>query len=539
MRNECIPLAVGVTGHRAIRPQDRPALAAAVRRELEKLRTRYPNTPLMMLDSLAEGADQICAEAALDMGIPLVAVLPMAQEEYEKDFEGPALEHFRALLEKADQCLVAPPSENRPAAPNRDFLYRQAGIYVATHCHVLLALWDGGPGTPAACGASEAVGFALHRSYHPIYSSPLFSTAAVIHLFTPRGQRTDGVPGEAKMLWSDENDRDETCKKAWLELMDKTEEFNAMAAEVDTAGAYPLLPERKDADPLLDSIESVYQRADKLSLRYAKIYRRILVLLALVSTLITMCFLLYDEANMHGLIIVCGLALLSAWVLQKIAKRSSCHRRYLEYRVLAESLRAQGFLRYAGVRRETITLLPWSQQEETPWIGMAIIALCVGEAPARGHNILACWPEDQRNYHLKAKGKTDKKLQTNSRIVNVLLFVSIVLYAAALVFELRFGGLLARFTAIPSAESWRTGLKLVLGTISAVTLFLSSYFGKLSLSRGAEDHVKMAAFYQRIIDRLTLYGQDEPTLLLLAREELIENGNWCSYQWDNTPDFSM
>lgn len=530
MRNECIPLAVGVTGHRAIRPEDRPILAEAVKRELKKLQARYPNTPLMMLNSLAEGGDQICAEAAFEMGIPLVAVLPMEQAEYEKDFEGPALERFRDLLRQADQCMVAPPSEITSAAHNRDYYYRQASIYVATHCHVLLALWDGGPGTSAACGASETVDFALHRSFHPIYSAPLFSSTAVIHLFTPRGQRTEGVPGEARMLGNDET---------WQELMDRTEEFNALAAKVDTEGAYPLLPKREEADPLLDRIENIYQQADKLSLRFAGVYRRILILLALVSTMITLCFLLYDEANMHGLIIVCGLALLAAWVLSRFAKRSSCHRRYLEYRVLAESLRAQGFLRYAGVRREAITLLPWSQQEETPWIGLAIIVLCVGEAPAKAHNILACWPEDQRNYHLKAKKKADRKLQASGRVVGVALMVSIVLYAAALVFEFRYGGLLARFPAIPNAESWRTWLKLVLGGISAATLFISSYYGKLSLSRGVEDHVKMAAFYQRIIDRLTRLGQDEPTLLLLAREELIENGNWCSYQRDNTPDFSM
>ena len=191
------------------------------------------------------------------------------------------------------------------------------------------------------------------------------------------------------------------------------------------------------------------------------------------------------------------------------------------------------------MRREAITLLPWSQQEETPWIGLAIIVLCVGEAPAKAHNILACWPEDQRNYHLKAKKKADRKLQASGRVVGVALMVSIVLYAAALVFEFRYGGLLARFPAIPNAESWRTWLKLVLGGISAATLFISSYYGKLSLSRGVEDHVKMAAFYQRIIDRLTRLGQDEPTLLLLAREELIENGNWCSYQRDNTPDVNL
>ena len=82
-------------------------------------------------------------------------------------------------------------------------------------------------------------------------------------------------------------------------------------------------------------------------------------------------------------------------------------------------------------------------------------------------------------------------------------------------------------------------MKLVLGSISAATLFISNYYGKLSLSRGVEDHVKMAAFYQKILDRLFIYGQDESLLLLLAREELIENGNWCSYQRDNAPDFTL
>ena len=38
---------------------------------------------------------------------------------------------------------------------------------------------------------------------------------------------------------------------------------------------------------------------------------------------------------------------------------------------------------------------------------------------------------------------------------------------------------------------------------------------------------------------LTLCGQDENLLLLLVREELIENGNWCSYQRDNTPDVNL
>ena len=88
MQTDRIPLTVGITGHRTIRPEDRDALIAGVKQALEELRATYPHSPLMMLNSLAEGADLLCAQVALDMGIPLVAALPMAAEEYEKDFAG-------------------------------------------------------------------------------------------------------------------------------------------------------------------------------------------------------------------------------------------------------------------------------------------------------------------------------------------------------------------------------------------------------------------------------------------------------------------
>lgn len=528
MKTERIPLTIGVTGHRSIRPEDGPALLAGIKQALEQLRQRYPQSPLVMLNSLAEGADRLCAQAALELGIPLVAALPLPLPEYEQDFPGEALERFRALLSQAEQSFVAPAAEAVPDRPDRSFFYRQAGIYVSTHCHVLLALWDGGPGK-SGCGTAEAVDFALHRSYRPALSAPLFSATAVIHLFTPRGERTEHPAGTTAIF----GDTD-----AWRTLMDRTEEFNGLVGKPDPDPA-PLLPRDREADPLLDRMEQVYQQADRLSLQYARVYRRVLVMLAVVSTLLTACFLLYDEANMHWLILVCGLALLFAWMLQRYAKRSSCHRRYLEYRVLAESLRVQAFLRFAGVGREAVSLLPWSQQAETPWIAMAMTVLGVGEGPRRSHDIRACWAQDQLHYHKSARGKAWHKMKGSGRVVGVALFVSVALYLLALVFELLFGGLLSRFPAIPNAETYRTLLKLVLGSISAATLFISNYYGKLSLSRSVEDHEKMAVFYERICERLTLCGQDENLLLLLVREELIENGNWCSYQRDNTPDVNL
>ena len=58
-----IPVIIGVTGHRAIREQDRPALTAAVKAELEKLRALCPHSPLVMLNSLAAGADLLALRA--------------------------------------------------------------------------------------------------------------------------------------------------------------------------------------------------------------------------------------------------------------------------------------------------------------------------------------------------------------------------------------------------------------------------------------------------------------------------------------------
>ena len=88
-------------------------------------------------------------------------------------------------------------------------------------------------------------------------------------------------------------------------------------------------------------------------------------------------------------------------------------------------------------------------------------------------------------------------------------------------------------------ELCRTVLKIAVGTISAMTLFVANYYGKQSLPRTRSDHEKMARFYDKMAGRIERYGQSEELLGLLAREELTENGNWISYQRDNTPDISL
>ena len=72
-----------------------------------------------------------------------------------------------------------------------------------------------------------------------------------------------------------------------------------------------------------------------------------------------------------------------------------------------------------------------------------------------------------------------------------------------------------------------------------MTLFIASYYGRLSLPRSLSDHEKMERFYALMSRRLERCGQTEELLAVLGREELCENGNWCSYQRDNKPDLNI
>ena len=525
-----IPIVVGVTGHRALRPEDRETLLEAVKRELTKLRERAPHSPLLLLTSLAEGADLLCADAARDLGVPVAAALPMAAEDYAAAFPEEDRLRFEAHCREAESVFVVPPSEEAPETPDRDWHYRQAGIYVSTHSHLLLALWDGGPAKEQGCGTAEAVSFALGSAYRPRRGMPLrgAENTAVLHIWAPRAAG-GGQAGEVRLLGNGE---------ALGEILRKTDELNRQAPTVP--GGEILLPDNDGSDPLLSRQAEIYRVSDALSLRCAKKYRRVLALLAAASTAVTAGFLLYDEAELLWMLLVCGAMLIFAWLCRRWAVRADCHRGYIEYRVLAESLRTQAFLRYAGSPQEAAELFPRTQREECPWVLAALCALSVGPPPQRSREIRACWAEGQRDYHEQAEKRTCRSLLRSDRVVRVSLCVSIALYVLALLFEVFFGGLFQAPAAAPSLILlWRTLLKVALGLLSASTLFIANYYGKQSLSRTVADHGKMKRFYAEVDGQLERFGQSEELLRTLAAEELVENGNWCSYQRDNTPDFSL
>jgi len=134
---------IGVTGHRNL-PEDKiPAINQSVKDYFSTMKYERKDFEITVLSSLAEGADMLCAKAALDIGFRFVVPLPMTALEYRKDFSGKTAAMFDCLLSMADEVITVTPEEAEPAHPSRGFYYRQAGIFLVNRCDVLLAVWDG------------------------------------------------------------------------------------------------------------------------------------------------------------------------------------------------------------------------------------------------------------------------------------------------------------------------------------------------------------------------------------------------------------
>jgi hypothetical protein len=69
-------LVIGVTGHRDLRAEDVQTLAERVSDKIKALQTEFPEARLVLMSALAEGADQLVASVADELGMEIVVPLP-------------------------------------------------------------------------------------------------------------------------------------------------------------------------------------------------------------------------------------------------------------------------------------------------------------------------------------------------------------------------------------------------------------------------------------------------------------------------------
>lgn len=258
----------------------------------------------------------------------------------------------------------------------------------------------------------------------------------------------------------------------------------------------------------------------------------ILLLLSITGTLLTMFFLLYDEDELHGLIIACLIMIFFLFGIRRIADKLECHRKYIEYHVLAETLRVQFFLSVAGIKKPVAEILPWFIKQSLPWIESILKTLPVPQLKEK-YPILNFWIIDQRGYHSDALLKSENQKYRDNHTSHIVLIITLIAYFVTLMFEIY---IYTNSAGNIDVNAVRAILKIVVGTMSAITLFTGSYYGKMSLTNTIQDHKRMIALYNQAEMDIRENGEDKELLLSLAREFLIENSTWYAYQSRNKPD---
>ena len=458
-----VPLVIGVTGHRDPRDEDVEELKRRVGQVFDGIAKDYLTadgaTPIVVLSSLAEGADQLVASVALERGAILIAPLPMPLEEYRKDFESGltpnALSEFDRLLARAAAAPEMPLLDGaaiealRDDAGRRAMQYREAGLYIVRHCQILLALWDGDESDAKTGGTAEIV--RIQREGAPLANAASVracidgtEVGPIVTITTPRRKSSaesvkiatkpwgraltaSASDGDAK-LWRD--------FETWIQL---TASFNADATrllrskerEAKIDQSFDRLFDAPDSAALGASARahalaeaplfcSLYSVADALAQEYQQRFTRVWTWLFGFGFLMVAALSFVSNAPSHKIYALCAYQALIVGSLGVywLARRRRLQAKFLDYRALSEALRVAIFWKIAGVDKSVAEIYPICQSPELSWIKSALLSLECFDArkpsaarldDARYRICRDLWAEGQLHY-FRRRGKSHEQI---------------------------------------------------------------------------------------------------------------------------------
>jgi hypothetical protein len=419
-------LSVGITGHRELAAGSTAALELLVGELLAEIADavhdvgrRFPTMfvdtapDLVLLSQFARGADQLASRVGRRHGYHLRAVLPFAPQEYATDFTaGDERSEFQDLLEHSDSWWQLP-----NARADEELAYALAGEASIAQVDIMLAIWDGhasrGPG-----GTADVIDYAVRRGI-PVIHIPTNPKVPPQILWSgldglpPTLLHRDSVPQRA--LEAREIDRiianllsppDDSEELASIALyfgetehrlrprfeypillaaagVRKLQKANFLSSpylqstrdDWKTYRAAPVIANHS-AQAGLDALERTFSWADRLADLYAQTYRSGIIFnfaagaFAVVAALISIVWPAAKIFLLGGELLLIGGVVLNT----NIGNRNEWHRRWLDYRFLAEQLRPMRSLKLLGAATPLATVHPstdgWSRW--TDWYAAAM-----------------------------------------------------------------------------------------------------------------------------------------------------------------------
>ena len=563
-----IPLVVAVTGHRDLLSSEVSGIRDQVRSLLQQLIDQYPDRRLRVMSPLAEGADQLVAEVALELGIELSVPLPMPRHLYLQDFDTPeSRARFESLCDRAIEVFELPLSSGNTveqiSAPGeaRNREYAQVGVFLCAHCHILLALWDGKL-TSDLGGTGQVVKF-HHDDVMPGYTTRTIATQQMLvddesdlvyHIVCsrdrPGGEPADGLtPLDATWFTKDRlNPRSADMPRQHRLVFERSSEFSRDAikhAEKIAVEKYPLYTDEQSGQlpPGVDDINALFCIGDWLAIHYQKKVLLTLRVTHLLAFLMGLMFILYTDVEgwVYYMIAFLVFFFVSAGV-QQLAGHRGWHRKYLDYRTLAEGLRVQFYWAVAGIGSENESKFTHdnflqTQDPELGWIRNVMRVAGTESDVNRESNqaglefVIKEWIGDANSGQLGYFAKKSRDRTRRNRFTERLGFLSLLTSVAVVAVFVIAGARLP--------ESWSGPLMVVMGTMLLVYAIRQGY----AYATAEKELIKQYEFMLRLFENARRRLDDtedtvEQRLILraLGGSALDEHAEWILMHRDRTVD---
>lgn len=579
-----LPLIIGVTGHRDLRGEDIGALEGEVREAFSRIRRDYlgaaGDTPLIVMSSLAEGADQLVARVALEAGAGLVCPLPMPADEYRRDFAAgsPEAAEFERLLSQAiaapEMPFVAGGSLEsiRVDASRRALQYREAGLFIVRRCHILLALWDGDAHDAKTGGTAEIVslrqsGFGLNSGTAIRDCIDGAGAGPVILIRTPRRKAPDRRVDIRTLPWGREllatGPQEEAQTHVWKDFggyIGLTVDYNrdarrllssAAGAAMFRQGLMQLIeaPETQvvsaqagalvlHAAPLLCATFAIADRLAQYNQQRVKNAWRSLFVLAFLMA-VALGVPSVEPGVKAPALVVYELLFFCSFGLYLFARRRQYQAKYLDYRALSEAARVGIFWKIAGIRQTVADAYPVCQTLELSWVRLSLKSLeCFKgqdiqfDAALDAMRYSVCrdiWVRGQLAYFRK-RGARHAQVAGRSKFVAVS-FVSVAGVGAFLIGAAQFFSVDWKNYAPFHVGAY---IPLLLELMPAAAAAIQGYAEALGRTAQAMQFDRMRALFERALTILPASFDEsekdrrQEVFQELGRESIQEAASWTS-----------
>ena len=357
---------VGVTGHRDIPKFLWPVIKEHVSAQLLQIKSNFSSLPVEIVCGLAEGADTLVAEVALELGIPVRAVLPMPISDYESDFSEEGLLTFRKLI-NTDGVVVEELPIPDPTNLNRDSQYLMLKDYLVRRSNVLMSLWDGVANQLPGGTSDVTLSYLTGKSAAKVEKVTRDSTSGddenlVISIFSPREGSSDangmvgfeylmseGAPGCIASL----TDFPLKVSNRWADYENYASERYSENAENIVSYDF-FLPEDAALSPDFERLNAEFVRADQLAIAKQTRSHLLFKSFGLMAGAMGLFFLIYAKLSSEKVYLIAYLVLFAVgYVLFRISRNRGWFSKHLAYRAFAETIRIRYFLELSGCGNST------------------------------------------------------------------------------------------------------------------------------------------------------------------------------------------